>query len=232
MATINKDWLSTSLAGRLAQAKNIAAKAPNYETELNLNAAWQTRMTLNADAYEVVFNSVAQLRATMKELGDWAENVYESKETDEEIPKPPVFQIITLPTGAKLGLDQTLRDFAEYVKVQPGYTKAIGLDLMVIKPDEDAENRDEISPAIGLRTLPNYTVVAEFAKQGMTAVQFEYQSKNSTVWQKFFAQKSPFSFQIAPAVNGQPESGIVRAIFMDGNISVGIYSPLFPVTLS
>lgn len=228
----NSDWLANDRAGRLVQAKNIAAKAPNYTTELNLTPAWISRMQLNAEVYETVFDSLAQIRATVKEMGDWAEEMYESKENEDPAPRVPSYQTITLPAGALRGLDKTLRDFAEYAKDQSGYTEAIGLDLMIYKHPVEKPAPETLVPSFDLKFSGNFALTADFKKQGQDALQFEYQSAGESTWQKFVALRSPFTFQITPKTAGTPEKGYVRAIFMDGNETVGQYSPLYPVTLS
>ena len=69
--------------------------------------------------------------------------------------------------------------------------------------------------------------------QSMDAMRIDYQRNGTSTWPPVgFFTKMPGETTITPAVPGQPESGRIRAIFIEKNVEVGLYSPEYPVTIS
>jgi hypothetical protein len=222
--------------------QNFKAKIPKYATVLNVTAPQQTRFDVICDTFVGIHQSVEQIRATNNDLGAWQQIVFEGAPQGEPAPAPqgepapapPVFQAVTpLPTGASIGIFDEFREMVRFLKANPNYTRNIGEDLMIVAPENETDTPDSIAPALEVEAVGDYRVRVTFKKGEFDALRIEYQRKGASNWTLgTIATASPDEFDIAPNAAGQPESGFIRAVYLNRNQQVGNYSPLYPGTLS
>ena len=77
------------------------------------------------------YDKVIENRATARQMTSWFDSVVKSKQENQPVPAPPVFQAIVMPAGATVGLEQQCRAFARLMKNQLNYDRADGLDLLI-----------------------------------------------------------------------------------------------------
>lgn len=229
------DWFPRTRPQQLVMFTNIKAKIGGYQATLPLTAAKIDRVMLICETFIAVYNYVEQARASMQNLTDWQELIFTAKGgTPGAIaPKAPTFGGVVLPDGAFAGIFQEFRELRDSILNADNYTPGIGEDLMIVAPEGDDWDLNELAASVRLTTLPGYKVRAEGSLQGMDAMRFDYQRKGAGVWSPVaFATRLPAEFAIAPQTPGEPETGVIRAVLLDKNAEIGQFSPLYPVTLS
>ncbi|MDQ3798663.1 MAG: hypothetical protein M3384_04375 [Acidobacteriota bacterium] len=229
------DWFPKARPQQLVMFTNIKAKIGGYAATLPLAAAKVTRIELICDTFIAVYNFVEQARATMQNVTEWRDLIFtaEGGTPGAIAPKAPAFNGVVLPDGAFAGIFQEFRRLRDDIVHADNYTPGIGEDLMIVAPEGDDLNPDELAASVKLTTLPGYKVRAEGSLQGMDAMRFDYQRKGASGWTPVaFATKLPAEFAVAPQTPGEPESGVIRAVLLDKNAEIGQFSPLYPVTLS
>lgn len=228
-----KPWFPTSMSDQSAMFLNIKGKISGYTTVLPITAAQTTRIILICDTFMDVFEYVEQMRATTASLIEWRQNVFTGEPTGAAAPAPPAFGTVTLPAGAFIGIITEFKELRELIVASPGYTDAIGEDLMIVGEEQTKAPEGVVAPSLTVTTSAGYSVHAAGSMKGYDAMRIEYQRVGSTAWNiAAFATKMPASFTISPATPGQPENGRIRAIFVQKNVDFGVYSPEYPVTVS
>ena len=218
---------------------NLATKLPGYAAPLALTAG-------------EVDSAVADNLTLSYALGDWIVSVRDyapsctsSLETlssgtgsanyafpTHQVPTPP-----TLPsgiTGVKPGaLDRTFK-LAQLIKVRPGYTEAIGLDLGIV---------GSVAPEPPPSATPRIKVTAEqgpdcecarvsFYKDGHQGVIVECRRGGGAWEQMGIVTKSPYEDARALLVPTQAEIREYRARFWDDGKGNGDWCDVAKVTIS
>ena len=233
--TKNTDWFPRSRAKQLVMCSNLKAKIGNYETLLSFPTAKTARIILICDIFIELYNYVEQVRATTFTLTGFQNLIFNAQGGTQGAvaPEPPVFQTVTLPAGAFVGIFQELRELVDDIKNTDKYTRAIGEDLMIVAPESEEMNLNEVVPALKINALMNdYKVRVEGSLRGFKAIKIEYTAKGAVVPQEFFLTKLPGSIKIIPQQPGNAESGSIRGVFIKDNEEVGQRTPMYPVTIS
>ena len=132
-----------------------------------------------------------------------------------------------------IGIIDKFREHRELIVASPGYTTAIGEDLMIVAPETEERGEGDVTPNLKITTDTGYKVAVAGSMQGMDALRVEYQRKGSDAWNiAAFLTKMPGEFTITPATPSQPESGRIRAVFIKKNTEFGNFSPEYPITVS
>ncbi len=136
-------------------------------------------------------------------------------------------------TGIFIGVFDEFREFVDLIKASPGYTPAIGADLMIVGTAVTPPTPGSTAPDLKVTTAPGYTVDLAGSMQSMDAIRVEYKRSGSAGWAiAAFLTKLPGEFNITPNTPGAPETGNIRAIFIEKNADFGTYSPEYRLTLS
>jgi hypothetical protein len=229
------DWFPRNSSKQLDMFTNIKAKIAGYQAILPLTAAQIDRIILICDTFITVYNFVEQTRATLKQLTEWRDLIFtaDGGVQGEVAPKAPTFNAVTLPDDAFVGIFQEFRELREAVVSAENYNPGIGEDLMIVAPESDELNLNELVAAVKLTPLPGYKVRVEGSLQGMDAMRLDYQPKGASAWTPVaFLTKLPAEFVVAPQTPGAAETGVVRAVLLEKNEEVGNFSPLYPITIS
>ena len=231
--TTSRDWFPRSLPDQLIMFQNVKVKIGGYSAVLPLTLAQTTAITLICNEFIAVYNYVAQARATTESLVEWRDIIFRGSPTGGAAPAPPVYPSYSAVAGSTIGIFTAFRDFVDLIKSSPGYTQAIGEDLMIVatKPEDIAEG--SVTPDLKVSTLPGYKVEISGSLQGMDALRVEYIQNGKTEWNiAAFLTKMPGEFVIAGVSPGQAVTGRIRAVFIKKNNEFGNFSPEYPVTLS
>ena len=231
--SITRSWLPKRLADLLVMFQNVEIKIGGYKSVLPITSAQVDRIILICQEFIAVYNYVTQSRATTESLVEWRDNIFYGTPTGDAAPAPPTFPTYTAVTDSFIGIITEFREFRELIVASPGYTKAIGEDLMIVAPETEKLVEAETIPSLKVSTEGGYKVIAAGSMQGMDALRFEYQRAGSTTWNiAAFVTKLPAEFTITPATPGEPENGRIRAIFIKKNDEYGSWSPEYAVTVS
>lgn len=225
-------WFPTNRAARLTIVENFRAKIPNYMTALGMTQAEIDRLDLILQAYLDIDAYVESCKATIEATIEWRDKIYEDEADKSPATAPPMFSGYTPPVGLTHGILDEFRKTVDQIKVNSGYTLAIGEDLMIVG-SEAPPTPENISPQLTVESRPNYTVKVNGQMKGMDAVRVEFQRKGATSFTMVGVLTSlPGELTISPQTPGDPEAGHIRAIYLKKNQPDGDYSPEYPVTVS
>lgn len=230
-----KDWCPSTRPQQLVMFTNIKAKIGGYQAILPLAAGQVDRVMLVCETFIAVYNFVEQTRATMQQLTEWQDLIFtgEGGVQGAVAPKAPTFNSVALPDDAFVGIFQEFRSLRDAIVNAVNYTRGIGEDLMIVAPEGEDLNLNELAASAKLTPLAGYKVRAEGSLQGMDAMRFDYQRKGAGAWSPVaFLTKLPAEFAIAPQTPGEPETGIIRVVLLKDNTEIGQFSPLYPITIS
>jgi len=216
--------------------QNIRAKSDIYMSILPLTTTQVERLNLICDIYLNAYNFATQAKAAMEGVTNWRDNIFYGQPATTAAPPAPVFPTATMPTGSFIGIIEEFRKMVDLIKSSPGYTRAIGEDLMIVAPvstgDGGTSGIDILTPELKVSTGSGYNVKVVGSLKGMDAMRVEYRAKNGEWTLAGFFTNLPNSFTVSPQTPGNPEVGYVRGVFIKKSLPVGLPSPDYPVTVS
>ena len=143
---------------------------------------------------------------------------------------PPVFQTITMPTGAFIGLLDEFREMMRFFKANAVYTVADGENLMIVSPDEQAPDMDEAIPELKPSVDVNDAVVVSYRKGEFGGLELQWRKVGQPMWQ--LADKSTEkTITFKPEGLTPPEKIELRGVFLMKNQRVGKWSPTYTLTI-
>ena len=227
------DWLPTRLADLLVMFTNIVAKISIYQPVLPLTIAQSIAITAIAQQFIDCYNYVEQAKTTNQSLVEWRNIIFNGDPKGDAAQDPPTPGTPPDVTTWTIGIIDQFRDWVELIKASPGYTRAIGEDLMIVSVKGDELVEADVTPSLKVTASPGYEVDIAGSLQGMDALKVEYSRKGGTGFVLVgFLTKLPGSVLIAPHTPGEPETGNIRGHFIKKNVPFGNSSPEYPVTLS
>jgi hypothetical protein len=230
-----KPWFPANNPDRLTMFQNVVKKIGDYTVVLPITVAQQTRIELICDTFVAAYTYVEQTRATTQSLVDWRNNIFEGDPAGDPAPAAPAFGAVSMPVGAFIGIFDEFREMRELIVASPGYTQAIGEDLMIVGTESEELVEQDVIPNLKVSVSTGYKVSVAASLQGMDAMRVEYKRNGASgsVWSNAaFLTKLPAEFTITPQTPGEPESGHIRAVFIKKNEEFGQFSPEYPITVS
>jgi hypothetical protein len=228
----SNDWFPSRLADQAEMFANVKAKIGGYTAMLPITAAQQTEITLICNEFASVYNYVAQARATTESIVEWRGVIFNGEPAGSPAPPVPVFTAYAPVIGAVMGIFTRFRDLVDIIKAAPAYTRAIGEDLMIVAVKGETLEEADVIPSLKVK-VAGHTVDVSGSLQGLDAMRVEYTKDGTGKWTTVaFLTKMPGQFTIALTTPGTPESGRIRAVFIEKNEEFGSFSPEYPVTLS
>lgn len=234
MAT--RPWFPTTMPEQSVMFQNVRAKSDTYQTVLPLTLAQVDRINLICDTFMNAYNFATQAKSAMEGVTNWRDNIFNGQPANSPAPAPPTFPTATMPTGSFIGIFDEFRKMVDLIKSSPGYTRAIGEDLMIVAPvstgGSGTSGIDILTPELKVSTGSGYNVKIVGSMKGMDAMRVEYRAKNGEWTLAGFFTNMPNQFTVTPQTPGQPEIGYVRTVFIKKSQPVGLPSPEYPVTVS
>jgi len=230
----NKNWFPNTMPSQLVMFQNVRAKSDIYQTVLPLTLPQVERLNLICDIFVSAYTFSAQAKSAMEGVTNWRDNVFTGSPAGAAAPVPPTFVPASMPVGSFIGIFEEFRKMVDLIKSSPGYTRAIGEDLMIVASsgaDTNATN-NPIVPELKVSTALGYQVIIAGSLKGMDAMRVEYRAKNGEWTLAGFFTNMPNSFTVMPQTPGAPEIGYVRGVFIKKSLPVGNPSPEYPVTVS
>ena len=157
-------------------------------------------------------------------------NTYAGKDSGAEVPSVPTQPDEgSPPPEPEVGIEKYTRDWAAQIKKMTIYAPADGEAMGIATPSSSGILPEEMQPTFKAVTREAFEVGVTFKKQGMSAVRFEYRHKGGSWLPAGVIINSPGHFVVAPQTPGEPEQIEVRAIFMQGNNNIGLWSTIVVV---
>lgn len=158
-------------------------------------------------------------------------NTYAGKDDGAGVPSQPTQPDEgSPPADPVMGIEKYTRDWAAQIKKMTIYAPADGEAMGIATPGSSPRPVEEMQPTFKATTREAFEVGVTFKKEGMSAVRFEYRHKGGASWMPAgVIINSPGHFAVAPQTPGEPEQIEVRAIYMQGNNNVGIWSTIVVV---
>jgi hypothetical protein len=212
---------------------NVKSKIGGYTAILPITAAQTTAITLICNEFANVYNYVLQARATTESLVEWRDIILKGTPVGAAAPAPPAYPVYLALGGSTIGIFTAFRDYVDLIKASPGYTRAIGEDLMIVAVKPEGRVEGEVTPELKIKSTGGHTLQIAGSLQGLDAMRVEYIKDGTSVWHiAAFLTSLPAEISIALATPGQPETGRIRAVLIKKNEEFGNFSPEYPVTLS
>jgi len=227
------DWYPTSRPAQRAMYANILAKIDTHvPVPIDLAAAKLSRLKLICENYVAIYDWLEQADATFSQCYEWRDDM-EDGDTSEPIQPPPVFQTVTLQPFSFKGFVKEFREIVALIKELDGYTEAIGVDLMIFKPKGEGLNLNEVQPSFKYESKQPFKVRVTGSMQGFKTANFYYRRKGTDNYVFVgYLTKLAGELTIPAATPGTPEVGDIRAIFVENNAEVGLFSDNTEITLS
>ncbi len=172
-------------------------------------------------------------RATTESLVEWRDFVFNGDPVGDPCPEAPDYTVFSISEGYFIGIFKRFRELVDLIKASPGYTRAIGEDLMIVAVKSDSVLPEDLTPELKVSAAEGYVVNIGGSLQGTDAIRIEYKRNGAAAWAiAGFLTKLPGSVTITPNTPGEPEVGNIRGRFVKKNVDVGNSSPQYSVTLS
>ena len=233
MAT--KPWFPTTMPEQLVMFQNVRAKSDVYQTVLPLTLPQVERVNLICDIFINAYNFATQAKSAMEAVTSWRDNIFTGSPANSAVPPAPTFPAPTMPVGSFIGIFDEFRKMVDLIKSSPGYTRAIGEDLMIVASqttDGGTSGLDLLVPELKVTAGSSYNVKVVGSLKGMDAMRVEYRAKSGEWKLAGFFTNMPNQFTVTPQTPGAPEIGYVRGVFIKKSLPVGVSSPEYPVTVS
>jgi len=232
----NKNWFPNTMPAQLVLFQNVRAKSDTYMTVLPLTTAQIDRLNLICDIFVNTYTFATQAKSAMEAVTNWRDNIFNGSPAGTAASAPPTFVPATMPVGSFIGIFEEFRRMVDLIKSSPGYTRAIGEDLMIVASQNGGADTNSttnpVVPELKVSTSSGYNVAIAGSLKGMDAMRIEYRPKNGNWTTAAFFTKLPGNFVVTPQTPGNPETGHVRGILIKKNEPVGNTSPEYPVTVS
>lgn len=229
----SNDWFPSRLADQAEMFQNVKNKIGGYTSTLPITAAQTAAIVALCNEFSIVYNYVLQARATTEGLVEWRDIIFRGSPVGGAAPAPPTYPTYSPLVGSTIGIFTAFRDLVEIIKAAPGYTRAIGEDLMIVAVKPDSLVPGEITPELKVKLEGGNHVSIAGSLQGLDAMRVEYIKDGTSTWHiAAFLTSLPAEITIPLASAGTPETGRIRAVLIKKNEEFGNFSPEYPVTLS
>lgn len=229
------DWLPRTMPEQNVMFQNVRAKSDVYMTVLPLTTTQVERINLICDIFTSAYTFATQAKSAMEGVTTWRDNIFNGQAVNSPAPPAPTFFPATMPVGSFVGIIGEFRKMVDLIKSSPGYTRAIGEDLMIVAPvasGGDTSGLDTLKPELKVAAGSSYKVSISGSLKGMDAMRVEYRARNGEWALAGFFTNMPNQFTVTPQTPGNPEVGYVRGVFIRKSQPVGLPSAEYPVTVS
>jgi hypothetical protein len=226
------DFYPASMDAKVPWHQNFAKYLPDVKTKYGLSTAQVDGADTDAQWMAKAVEMRHELDAASQQCTKWFAAIA-GNDDGAEVPEP--FSV-SLPDPAivdvKPGIERRVREIAKQIKSHPDYSEADGEKLGIVPPAPANINPDDRKPELKCEARMNYEIRVAFRKYGLDGIRLEYRHNGGQWIGAGFLINSPGSITVAPATPGQPEQVEVRAIYIQGNNTVGNWSDNVPVTVA
>ncbi len=233
MAT--RDWMSPSWAGKAAMFANVAAKIGGYQAALALSNAQVTAVTDLCASYAAVYQHYTQSQAASAAQTDWRDLAMTGEPQGNPLPAPPAAPVWSGPGNAMIGMLKEFRDMRDQWIAAPGYTPALGEDLMIVRIASEKIAPELVQPTIkafAAQTGYMFSIIVDGREQADAwIVQTRIMPDGGWVNLGTFTGKSA-DVSISPPESATPLQVQVRVQLRNNNVNYGQLSQIATVTVN
>jgi len=227
--------MQTDTPERLLEALTVEnANINTYKVQLGFGGADVIECQEDLENLGTALDNVDIAAADSKGVTKVKNLVYDGDPT-ETVEPYPAFAIAALPhPNVKAGARSRYANRRGRGKLAAGYTEQIGLTMGYADAPPSPVLPADLVAAAKVADALNYQFSAEFKKQGMSGMAFQYRAKGTEKWSSAVnALQSPVVISIEPPETAGDVVQIeVRCRLLDGNNQVGQWSPIYPLTVS
>ena len=227
MAT-RRRFYPNSRAARAAWHANWAGKLPSIAGKYGINGAVLAEVAAD-DAWMQYWTAFRNEADAQSQALTRYYNTVGGDDPNGAPPAPVLWQLpaTSPPPEVPPGVEDRVYKIADQILGDMDYAAADG-ELVGIEtaPGTQAPMQpgDPVSPDSTFVTLADFAIQATFRLKGNSGVRFQYRYKGGPWLPAGTLLGSPGSFTVAPQVAGVAEQIELRAIFLRGNVEVGVYS--------
>jgi len=227
--------MASTLAGLREVFANISAKIGSYTTSLGMTGPEKDEVVLMCDTAVEAIDSVDQNEATSKAVVEWRNLVLKGTPVGDTAPAAPAFAAITLPPGATIGILAQFRDWRARWVSAPGYTQAIGEDLMIVRIGGEGIAPGSVQPTIKVFAAQSgylFSIVVEGREEADQWI-VEIRTMPDGAWTNAgtFTGKST-DVSVTPPESAMPLQVQVRVQLRKSNANYGQLSQIATVTVN
>ncbi|HMT09623.1 MAG TPA: hypothetical protein PKA82_16600 [Pyrinomonadaceae bacterium] len=236
MAT--SDWMPATLGGKALMFQSIQDNLPGVQAALGMDNAQRERILNLAAEFLNGYEFRSQVIAYDDAMGTWFDQMMNGDgdgNTGGAMPDPPTGPTFNPTNNPVYGVIKEMRKEREAMLVLPGWTKAIGELLMLVKPETPSLNPNDISPSLkAVAASTNYDVAIVVGNRGgMQMYDVDIRRKGGD-WTHFATNGGTgATLHIPPTTPGEPEVIEIRVRMRDkNNQPVGNVSETRTVTIN
>jgi hypothetical protein len=210
------------------------ANIETYKAELGFGAAEIAECTQDRANLVAAMDNQDIVEADKKMVTKVKNDVFDGDE-DKDLSPYPSFTLTPLPhPSIKAGALKRYINRRARARLASGYTEQIGIAMGYEGAPSEPVSDAEIVAALKIADLGGYQYRVEFLKQGKSGMLVQERLRGSESWAKEkTALQSPFTVSVAPPANeGAPVQIEIRGRLLDGNNTVGQWSPIYPLTVN
>ena len=145
------------------------------------------------------------------------------------MPRPTV-ALVNTAMAAQALKEQEFREMMKYFKANAAYIVADGENLMIVAPDEQAPDTEDAVPELKPSVNMDEKVVVSYRKGDFGGLELQWRKVGETMWQ--LADKSTEKIiTFTPEGITPPQKIELRGVFLLKNQRVGIWSPIYTLTV-
>ena len=227
--------MDTKTAEKLLDALTVEqANIETYKSQLGFGGAELTECQQDHANLSTALNNVDISQADSKSVTKVKDLVF-SGDPDVTVEPYPAFAITPLPNpNVKAGARSRYSNRKQRGKLAAGYTEQIGLAMGYADASPTPVAPADLNASAKFKDAGDYKFEAEFRKQGMSGMAFQYRLKGIEKWGGAVnAIQSPVSVSVdPPATEGDVVQIEVRCRLLQGNEQIGQWSPIYPLTVN
>ena len=231
---IQNDWMAGTLGGKAAMFANVNDKIENLEAVLPLTPDQIKRIKEICQEFLAIYEFVTQSQATMQSITQWRDLAFYGNPKGTVLPNPVGFPVYIQTANSIIGLINAFRDYRELIVALPGYTVALGEDLMIVKTDSQGLVPNDVVPTIQVSAAQsNFLASIVVGERGDSDQWILETRKKGGEWvtNGTFTGKSA-DFTVAPTTPGEPFQLEVRIQLRRKNENYGQLSQIATVTMN
>lgn len=221
--TINNDWMPTTLAGLQIMFANVAGKIGGYQAALSLTIPQVAEIVALCDEFVTINEYVTETQATAHGLTEWRQQMMNGDPKGSELPDPPAVPTVTLTGNEVMGVLALFRDWRARIVSNPGYSQAMGEDLMIVKVDGESIAPSEVTPSIQASAAAlGYLIGVMVSNRGdadQWVVETRQKGQDWKVAGTFTGKSADIT--VIPLSPGDPEQVEIRILLRRKNQSYG-----------
>lgn len=230
---MSADYYPTNRDARAAWHANLAAVIGDFKTKYGIPTAIIDAIVADNLWMQFWVAYRNSFDASSQQLTKYFNTIAGGSEQPEA---PLAFDIAgpdTPPAEVPPGIEKRVRDLASFIKGNKAvYAEADG-ELLGIVPDEETKEAvDNMTASFTLTTQAEFKLKADFKKNGMDGIRFEYRYIGGTWNPAGVLLTSGGKFTVPPSEPGVAQQVEIRGIYIQGNDDVGNFSPAVPAFIA